>query len=101
MFLAVTCEEGDKSKEALALEIMTSEQPMFKVQVPRGDVCYLGSCYQNHASLKVPIAEAESDFEMPEDEDDEDEEEDGLEEQLPQVKSCSVLPSFSEWNTSL
>lgn len=89
MFLAVPCEEGKKSKEVLALTIVNSEQSM--VQVPKVDLSFLSSYYLNITSLKVPIAEAESDFDMPENEDDEDEdednEEDDIEEQLSQVKS--------------
>ncbi|XP_047212611.1 sodium channel protein type 4 subunit alpha B-like isoform X2 [Girardinichthys multiradiatus] len=86
---AVTCEEGGKSKEALALTIITLEQPMVQVQTPRIDVSNLSSYYQNITSLKVPIAEAESDFEIPDNEDDE-EDEDNIEEQLHQGDEGSV-----------
>uniref|UniRef100_A0A3B5QTU4 Sodium channel protein n=1 Tax=Xiphophorus maculatus TaxID=8083 RepID=A0A3B5QTU4_XIPMA len=89
--------KGEKSKEVLALTIVNSEQPM--VQVPKVDLSFLSSYYLNITSLKVPIAEAESDFDMPENEDDEDEdednEEDDIEEQLSQVKSW-VLGSVGD-----
>ncbi|PWA26977.1 hypothetical protein CCH79_00019251 [Gambusia affinis] len=94
---AVPCEEGEKSKEVLALTIVNSEQPI--VQVPKVDLSFLSSYYLNITSLKVPIAEAESDFDMPENEDDEDEdednenednEEDDIEEQLSQGDESSV-----------
>uniref|UniRef100_A0A3B3TNE5 Sodium channel protein n=1 Tax=Poecilia latipinna TaxID=48699 RepID=A0A3B3TNE5_9TELE len=54
--------------------------------------------YHNITCLKVPIAEAESDFDMPENEDDEDEdnEEDDTEDELSQVKSW-VLVSVEEF----
>ncbi|XP_008414725.1 sodium channel protein type 4 subunit alpha B-like [Poecilia reticulata] len=89
---AVPCEDGEKSKEALTLTIVNSEQPM--VQVPKVDLSFLSSYYHNIRCLKVPIAEAESDFDMPENEDDEDEdednEEDDIEEQLSQGDESSV-----------
>uniref|UniRef100_A0A3B3XZ33 Sodium channel protein n=1 Tax=Poecilia mexicana TaxID=48701 RepID=A0A3B3XZ33_9TELE len=96
MFLAVPCEEGEKSKEVLSLTIVNSEQPM--VQVPKVDLSFLSSYYHNITCLKVPIAEAESDFDMPDNEDDEDEdnEEDDIEDELSQVKSW-VLVSVGEF----
>ncbi|KAM4535570.1 sodium channel protein type 4 subunit alpha B [Fundulus diaphanus] len=92
---AASCVESDKSKEVLALTIMTSEQLMAQVPDPRVDVSNLSSYYHNITSLKVPMAEAESDFEMPDNEDDdeeeeEDEEEDDIEEKLLQGDEASL-----------
>uniref|UniRef100_A0A096LZA3 Sodium channel protein n=1 Tax=Poecilia formosa TaxID=48698 RepID=A0A096LZA3_POEFO len=101
MFLAVPCEEGEKSKEVLSLTIVNSEQPM--VQVPKVDLSFLSSYYHNITCLKVPIAEAESDFDMPENEDDEDEdnEEDDTEDELSQAQGdessiCSTVERAPE-----
>uniref|UniRef100_A0A3Q1FTH0 Sodium channel protein n=1 Tax=Acanthochromis polyacanthus TaxID=80966 RepID=A0A3Q1FTH0_9TELE len=70
-----TREDDRTTKEVLALTFVASEQPVSNVTA----TSYhdnLTSNYHNIASLRVPIAEAESDFETPETEDEEDEEED-------------------------
>ncbi|KAM6966795.1 sodium channel protein type 4 subunit alpha B [Tautogolabrus adspersus] len=79
------CSEEDNnttSKEVLALTYVPSDQSMSDVKAPNYKHGNLSSNYHNIASLRVPIAEAESDFETPDnDEDDEDEEEDDEEEE--------------------
>lgn len=69
--LVVAAEEDDTgTKECLALTFVSSEQSDFSHD-------NLSSHYHNITSLRVPIAEAESDFDTAdnEDEDDEDDEE--------------------------
>ncbi|XP_054861324.1 sodium channel protein type 4 subunit alpha B isoform X2 [Amphiprion ocellaris] len=78
--VTVACEEDDRTtKEVLALTFVASEQPASNVTA----TSYhdnMTSNYHNIASLRVPIAEAESDFETPETEDEEDEEDEDDEE---------------------
>lgn len=71
MFLDVTCEEGDKSKEVLPLTIVNSEQSVVKVQDPK---------------VTKICSEAKSDSEISKNKNDEDNEEDDQDEQLAQVK---------------
>lgn len=69
----VDSEEDDrKTKEFLALTFVTSDQSEFKSYGCNHD--NLTSNYHNIASLRVPIAEAESDLETPDDDDDDDDE---------------------------
>ncbi|XP_034045743.1 LOW QUALITY PROTEIN: sodium channel protein type 4 subunit alpha B [Thalassophryne amazonica] len=58
--------EEENKKEHVALTFITTDQPASKVNI-------VSSNYHNIMSLKVPIAEAESDFETPDNEEDEEE----------------------------
>lgn len=78
----------------MALTIVTLEEPVSEVSALSCSHGNLTSNYHNITFLRVPIAEAESDFEMPEteeeeeqDEQDEVDEEDEKNENLSQVKS--------------
>ncbi|XP_061566903.1 sodium channel protein type 4 subunit alpha B-like [Cololabis saira] len=88
----VKSDEDTKCQEVLVLSVVASDQP-----TPTG---YYGNNGQNIPSLKVPIAEAESDCETEENED--EEVEDDEEEQLSQGDESSVcstiqkLPSVHE-----
>uniref|UniRef100_A0A3Q1GNM6 Sodium channel protein n=1 Tax=Acanthochromis polyacanthus TaxID=80966 RepID=A0A3Q1GNM6_9TELE len=76
-------------KTHVSPDITASEQPVSNVTA----TSYhdnLTSNYHNIASLRVPIAEAESDFETPETEDEEDEEEDEDDEE-DEEKDCLCI----------
>ncbi|KAM9391754.1 sodium channel protein type 4 subunit alpha B [Pholidichthys leucotaenia] len=73
---ADSCDKDDQTtKEVLPLTFVTSDQQVSLEKAPMYSYSNLTSHYHNIASLRVPIAEAESDFETPENEDEEDEEE--------------------------
>lgn len=62
-------EKDDAMKEVLPLTLVTSEQPITQITAPSSNP---SSCYQSIISLKVPIAETESDAETSEDDDEVD-----------------------------
>ncbi|XP_069021396.1 sodium channel protein type 4 subunit alpha B isoform X2 [Embiotoca jacksoni] len=99
---AVNCEEDERmTKEVLALTFVTSDTPVSHVAAPCGNHGNLTSNYHNIASLRVPIAEAESDFETPDDEDDEDDEDDDEEDeekhsQADESSICSTVQKLPE-----
>ncbi|XP_047427562.1 sodium channel protein type 4 subunit alpha B isoform X2 [Mugil cephalus] len=73
---AIDCEKDDiATKEVLALTSLTSNEPESHVKAPSSNHGNSTSNYHIIASLRVPIAEAESDFETPDNEDDDEEEE--------------------------
>uniref|UniRef100_UPI0037E71A3F sodium channel protein type 4 subunit alpha B n=1 Tax=Semicossyphus pulcher TaxID=241346 RepID=UPI0037E71A3F len=103
-------EESSTSKEVLALTFVTPDQTMSDTKAQDCNHDILTSNYHNIASLRVPIAEAESDFETPdnddddEDEDDDDDEEDEEEEEGEEQKHsqcdnssvCSTVQKLPE-----
>ncbi|XP_070704027.1 sodium channel protein type 4 subunit alpha B [Pempheris klunzingeri] len=95
-------EDNRMTKEFLDLTFVTSDQPVSEVKLLSCNHSNLTSNYHNITSLRVPIAEAESDFEMPdnddEDEDDEEEEEEEEEKHYPCDESsvCSTIQRVPE-----
>lgn len=76
---------------------MSSDQSASEVESLSCNYDNLTSNYHNIALLRVPIAEVESDFEMPDndddekDEEDEEEEEDEEQEEEEEVKHSQVI----------
>lgn len=90
--LAVDSEEDNRTmKEFLALTFVTSDQQVSEVESPDCNHDNQTSNYHNIASLRVPIAESESDFETPDDEDDEDEENEEEEEEQKHSQVNTIL----------
>ncbi|XP_027132101.1 sodium channel protein type 4 subunit alpha B isoform X3 [Larimichthys crocea] len=96
---AVNTEEDDRTtKECLALTFMTLDQSASEVEPHHCSHDNWTSSYHNIASLRVPIAEAESDCETPDDDnnddDDDEKEEEEEEEKLSQgdeSSACSTV----------
>ncbi|TKS91207.1 Sodium channel protein type 4 subunit alpha B [Collichthys lucidus] len=94
----VNTEEDDRTtKECLALTFMTLDQSASEVEPHHCSHDNWTSSYHNIASLRVPIAEAESDCETPDDDnndDDDEKEEEEEEEKLSQgdeSSACSTV----------
>ncbi|KAM7387671.1 hypothetical protein PAMA_010015 [Pampus argenteus] len=92
--------DEDNSKELLALTFVTSDKLGSEVKALCCNHSNLTSNYHNIASLRVPIAEAEPDFEMPENEDEDDEEEEEEEKenhfQNDESSVCSTIQKLPE-----
>ncbi|XP_051249597.1 LOW QUALITY PROTEIN: sodium channel protein type 4 subunit alpha B [Dicentrarchus labrax] len=96
---AVDSEEDNRmTKEFLALNLVTSDQSMSEVKSLGCNHDNVTSNYHNIASLRVPIAEAESDFETPDNDDDDDDEkeEEEEEEELSQCDQSSVCSTVQK-----
>ncbi|KAM6914373.1 sodium channel protein type 4 subunit alpha B-like isoform 2-T2 [Lycodopsis pacificus] len=94
---AVNSEEDNRTtKEILALTFVTSSQPVSEVKSLDCNHGNLTSNYDNVPCLKVPIAEAESDFETPDKDDEEDEEEDEEEETQSHCDESSVCSTVQK-----
>ncbi|XP_037647118.1 sodium channel protein type 4 subunit alpha B [Sebastes umbrosus] len=99
---AVDGEEDEKTtKEILALTFVNLGQPGSEVKSLDCNHGNLTSNYHNIPCLKVPIAEAESDLEMPDDDDDDDEEEEDEEEeekhsQCDESSVCSTVQKLPD-----
>ncbi|XP_070780058.1 sodium channel protein type 4 subunit alpha B [Enoplosus armatus] len=92
---AIDSEEDDRTtKDFLALTFLTSDQPVSEVKSLSCNHGNMTSIYHNIASLKVPIAEAESDFETPDNDEDEDEDEE--EEKHSQCDGSSVCSTVQK-----
>ncbi|XP_078017902.1 sodium channel protein type 4 subunit alpha B isoform X2 [Epinephelus lanceolatus] len=95
-------DSDNKTKELLALTFVTSDEPLSEVKSLSCDRGNLSSNYHNIACLRVPIAEAESDFETPDDDDDddddedEDEEEEEMHSQCDKSSVCSTIQKLPE-----
>ncbi|XP_074552328.1 sodium channel protein type 4 subunit alpha B [Halichoeres trimaculatus] len=74
-------EDNSPTKEVLALTYVTPDPPAPEIKARNFLHGNMTSNYHSIASLRVPIAEAESDFETPDNEDDEEEEEEDGEEE--------------------
>lgn len=81
--------DEDRNNEALALTFVSSGLSAPQVKDARDYQSNITSNYHNITSLKVPIAESESDLEIPANEDEEEEEEE--EKCLSEVKSCQFF----------
>ncbi|XP_068606315.1 sodium channel protein type 4 subunit alpha B [Brachionichthys hirsutus] len=85
-------EEGSEvAKEALALTFVTPAQSTTEVNPHSGNRDNLTSSYHSIALLRVPMAEAESDFDAPDSEDEEEEEDD-----RPQCDGSSFCSTVQE-----
>ncbi|XP_031735260.1 sodium channel protein type 4 subunit alpha B [Anarrhichthys ocellatus] len=94
---AVDSEEDNRTtKEILALTFVTSSQPVSEVKSLYCNHGNLTSNYDNVPCLRVPIAEAESDFETPDKDDEEDEEEDEEEETQSHCDKSSVCSTVQK-----
>lgn len=80
-------EDNEMTKDILALTFVTSDQSVSELRSLGCNHDNLTSSYHISASLKVPIAEAESDFEIP-DNDDDDEEEEEKDSQVNMITFC-------------
>ncbi|XP_076608525.1 sodium channel protein type 4 subunit alpha B [Chaetodon auriga] len=92
-------EENAQMKELLALTFVSSDQPVSEVKSLTCNYDTLTSNYHNIALLRVPIAEAESDFEMPDnddDEKDEEEEEEVKHSECDESSICSTVQKLPE-----
>ncbi|XP_026180481.1 sodium channel protein type 4 subunit alpha B isoform X1 [Mastacembelus armatus] len=94
----IDTEEDDKTKDAenLALTFVTSDQPMSEVDALGCNRGNLASNYHNITSLKVPIAESESDFETPDNEDEEGDEDDEENEKCSHCDESSVCSTVQK-----
>ncbi|XP_070408226.1 sodium channel protein type 4 subunit alpha B isoform X2 [Nothobranchius furzeri] len=90
---AVNSEDDNMTKEVLALTYVTSDQPI--VPPSTGSHDNPTSYYCNITSLKVPIAQAESDTDMAEDEEEEEEDEEKLS-QGEKISVCSTVQKPDE-----
>lgn len=79
------------TKEFLNLTFVTSDQPASEVKSLSCNHSNLTSNYHNIASLRVPIAEAESDFETPDNDDDDVDNEDEEEEEVDKNSQVDTL----------
>ncbi|XP_068581767.1 sodium channel protein type 4 subunit alpha B isoform X2 [Cebidichthys violaceus] len=89
-------EDNRTTKEILALTFVTSGQPVSEVKSLDCNHGNLTSNYDNVLCLRVPIAEAESDFETPDKDDEEDEEEDEEEETQSHCDESSVCSTVQK-----
>lgn len=93
--LVVAAEEDDTgTKECLALTFVSSEQSDFGHD-------NLSSHYHNITSLRVPIAEAESDFDTADNEDEDDEDEEASDEKEEEEKNFRVSVIFFSFSPKL
>ncbi|XP_026207010.1 sodium channel protein type 4 subunit alpha B isoform X1 [Anabas testudineus] len=102
----INTEEDKTTKEIMALTTVTSDQPVSEVISLSYNHDNLTSNYHNITFLRVPIAEAESDFETPEDEEEEEhDEEDEVDEedennenhsQCDESSVCSTIQKLAD-----
>nr|XP_046270866.1 sodium channel protein type 4 subunit alpha B isoform X1 [Scatophagus argus] len=95
-------EDNRTAKEFLTLTFVTSDQTMAEVKSLSCNQDNLTSNYHSIASLRVPIAEAESDFETPDnddddvDEKDEEKEDEEMHSQCDESSVCSTVQKVPE-----
>ena len=84
-------DDNEMTKDILGLTFVTSDQSVSEVKSLGCNHDNLTSSYHISASMKVPIAEAESDFEIPDNEDDDDVEEEEKDSQVNMFTFGSTL----------
>ncbi|XP_011491046.1 sodium channel protein type 4 subunit alpha B isoform X1 [Oryzias latipes] len=83
--------DEDRNNEALALTFVSSGLSAPQVKDARDYQSNITSNYHNITSLKVPIAESESDLEIPANEDEEEEEEEKCLSECEESSVCSTI----------
>lgn len=105
MFLVLSLEintEEETKNEIMALTVVTSDEPVSEVSNLKCTQGNLTSNYHNITFLRVPIAEAESDFETLETEDEEQDEEDQVDEEDETNENHSyVMFNLFSWGRGL